>query len=245
MDTLDDRVKRLSELNDKDPVVRLKGDRFHRYVEAAPRNYSVIIMLTAWQSERKCPTCKEAQAEFEIVANSWRSSKEHSSQLFFALADVDEAPEVFHHLRLNMAPVFVHYPGKTTPKRTDIMDINRLGFAAEQIARFVAERTEILVPIVRPPNYRSLAAMTVLGVVVAALLYVKRDSLQLFSDPTGWAVSVLMMVVVMTSGQMWNFIQQPPLAHRDPRTGQTQYVFADFQDQFVLETYLVIFLHIL
>ncbi|XP_076446316.1 dolichyl-diphosphooligosaccharide--protein glycosyltransferase subunit TUSC3-like [Babylonia areolata] len=244
-DTLADRVHRLTDLNKKDSVIRLKGDRFYRYVVAGPRNYSVIILLTASQSDRKCPMCKEAQEEFKIVANSWHSSKEYCSKMFFAMADVDEAPEVFEHLRMNIAPVFVHYPSKGKPKKTDIMEIQRLGFAAEQIVRFVAERTQILIRIVRPPNYTSMVCLALLVCVVAALLYVKRNSLHFLTDPTGWAVSVLMMIFAMTSGQMWNQILKPPPMYKNPQTGETHFIYADFQGQFVFETYLVIFLHIL
>ena len=48
-------------------------------------------------------------------------------------------------LRLNSAPVFMHFPPKGKPKKVDTLDIQRVGFAAENIARWVAERTDIQV----------------------------------------------------------------------------------------------------
>lgn len=39
----------------------------------------------------------------------------------------------------------MHFPAKGKPKRTDTMDIQRVGFAAEAIARWVGEQTEIQV----------------------------------------------------------------------------------------------------
>ena len=46
-------------------------------------------------------------------------------------------------MKINSAPVFIHYPAKGKPKKADTMDIHRVGFAAEQIGRWIAERTDI------------------------------------------------------------------------------------------------------
>lgn len=48
-------------------------------------------------------------------------------------------------LRLNTAPVFMHFPPKGKPKTADTMDISRIGFSAEAIAKWIAERTDIQV----------------------------------------------------------------------------------------------------
>lgn len=39
----------------------------------------------------------------------------------------------------------MHFPAKGKPKKTDTMDIQRVGFAAEAVARWVGEQTEIQV----------------------------------------------------------------------------------------------------
>lgn len=53
---------------------------------------------------------------------------------------------LFHlQLRLNAAPVFIHFPPKGKPKSADTFDIQRVGFAAESIAKWIAERTDIQV----------------------------------------------------------------------------------------------------
>lgn len=48
-------------------------------------------------------------------------------------------------MRLNTAPVFMHFPPKGKPKNMDTMDIQRIGFSAEAIAKWIAERTDIQV----------------------------------------------------------------------------------------------------
>jgi len=39
----------------------------------------------------------------------------------------------------------MHFPAKGKPKKADTMDIQRVGFAAEAISRWVGEQTEIQV----------------------------------------------------------------------------------------------------
>lgn len=48
-------------------------------------------------------------------------------------------------MKLNTAPVFVHFPPKGKPKAADTMDIQRVGFGAEALARWISERTDIQV----------------------------------------------------------------------------------------------------
>lgn len=48
-------------------------------------------------------------------------------------------------MRLNTAPVFMHFPAKGKPKSADTMDIQRVGFGAEAIAKWISERTDIQV----------------------------------------------------------------------------------------------------
>lgn len=51
-------------------------------------------------------------------------------------------------MKLNTAPVFIHYPPKGKPKNVDTLDIQRVGFMAETIAKWIAERTDVQVNII-------------------------------------------------------------------------------------------------
>lgn len=48
-------------------------------------------------------------------------------------------------MKLNTAPVYMHFPPKGKPKAADTMDIQRIGFGAEAIAKWIGERTDIQV----------------------------------------------------------------------------------------------------
>lgn len=51
-------------------------------------------------------------------------------------------------LRLNTAPIFMHFPPKGKRRSSDTFDIQRVGFAAEAIAKWIAERTGVQVNVV-------------------------------------------------------------------------------------------------
>lgn len=44
---------------------------------------------------------------------------------------------------MNSAPTFMHFPPKGKPKRADTFDLQRIGFAAEQLAKWIADRTDV------------------------------------------------------------------------------------------------------
>lgn len=48
-------------------------------------------------------------------------------------------------LRLNTAPVIMHFPAKGKPKPADTIDFQRVGISAEVIAKWIQERTDIQV----------------------------------------------------------------------------------------------------
>lgn len=59
-----------------------------------------------------------------------------------------EEPVIFlmlFQLRLNTAPIFMHFPPKGKRRSSDTFEIQRVGFAAEAIAKWIAERTEVQV----------------------------------------------------------------------------------------------------
>ncbi|XP_065394512.1 dolichyl-diphosphooligosaccharide--protein glycosyltransferase subunit MAGT1 isoform X2 [Macaca fascicularis] len=140
---LSEKVSQLMEWTNKRPVIRMNGDKFRRLVKAPPRNYSVIVMFTALQLHRQCVVCKQADEEFQILANSWRYSSAFTNRIFFAMVDFDEGSDVFQMLNMNSAPTFINFPAKGKPKRGDTYELQVRGFSAEQIARWIADRTDV------------------------------------------------------------------------------------------------------
>ncbi|GLV35751.1 Oligosaccharide transferase gamma subunit [Carabus blaptoides fortunei] len=240
--TMAERVQQLTDMTAKKSVLRFNGNKFRDFVKTTPRNYSVVVMFTAMAPSRQCMICRHAHDEFTIVANSFRYSQVYSNKLFFAMVDFDEGSDVFQMLRLNTAPVFIHFPSKGKPKNMDTMDMQRVGFSAEAIAKWIAERTDVQIRVFRPPNYSGTVALVVLFALVAGFLYLRRNNLDFLYNKNAWAIGAVFFCFTMVSGQMWNHIRGPPFVHKT-QSGGVAYIHGSSQGQFVLETYIVMVLN--
>ena len=238
-DVLSEKVEQLTEWSLKKPVIRLNFDKFKHFVKSAPRNYSIVVMLTALSQQRDCQICKPANDEYQIVAQSWRYSAQFSNKLFFAMVDFDEAPDVFKMLNTASAPQFIMFGRKGKPKQADHFDMSRVGFSAEQISKWINDRADISIKIFRPPNYSGLLLVVLLVLMIASLLYLKRDNLEFLYNKTTWSLITIGCILVFISGQMWNQIRGPPLVHRNPQTGQVGFFAGGHGYQFIAETYIV------
>ncbi|ERE88196.1 tumor suppressor candidate 3-like protein [Cricetulus griseus] len=237
---LAEKVEQLMEWSSRRSIFRMNGDKFRKFVKAPPRNYSMIVMFTALQPQRQCSVCRQANEEYQILANSWRYSSAFCNKLFFGMVDYDEGTDVFQQLNMNSAPTFMHFPSKGRPKRADTFDLQRIGFAAEQLAKWIADRTDVHIRVFRPPNYSGTIALALLVSLVGGLLYLRRNNLEFIYNKTGWAMVSLCIVFAMTSGQMWNHIRGPPYAHKNPHNGQVSYIHGSSQAQFVAESHIIL-----
>ena len=242
--SLQERVQRLMDLSSRKPVIHMASKNFHDLVLPSPRNYSLILLFTALQSHRGCGVCAQAGVEFNLVASSYRYSNAHATNMFFALVDFDDGSEAFQSLNINSAPVFLHFPPKGQPKKIDHMDIQRLGFFAEVIARWIQERTGVNIHVFRPPYYTGTLAVLVLIGLVACLVYLRRSNLQFLMNKNTWSMLAMFFVLCMLSGQVWNHIRGPPLLQKAANGGVT-YIHGSSQAQLVVETYLVLGLYAL
>lgn len=121
------------------------------------------------------------------------------------------------------------------------MDIQRAGFMAESLAKWIQERTDVQIRIFRPPNYSGTIAILMLGSLIAGFLYMRRNNLEFLFNKRMWGTLALTFCFAMISGQMWNHIRGPPLMHRGPNGG-IAYIHGSSQAQLVIETYIVMFL---
>nr|CAG4645656.1 EOG090X09EZ [Lynceus sp. MCZ IZ 141354] len=235
---LAEKYQQIMDMSSKKAVIKLNSNKFRDLVKNTPKNYSVVVMFTAMSAKRQCTICKQALEEYQIVANSFRYQQQFTNVLFFSMVDFDEAQDVFSQLKLNTAPVIMHFPAKGKPKKADTMDIQRVGFSAEALAKWIGEQTDIQIRVLRPPNYSATIALITLFAVIGGLLYLRRNNLEFLQNKTMWGVAALFFVFTMTSGQMWNHIRGPPFVHRSGQ-GNIVYVHGSSQGQFVLETYIV------
>lgn len=95
----------------------------------------------------------------------------------------------------------------------------------------------------RPPNYSGAVAFSMLFILVAGFLYLRRNNLEFLYNKQMWAVCAVFFCFAFVSGQMWNHIRGPPFFHRT-KNGPV-YINGGSHGQFVLESYIVAVLSIL
>lgn len=240
-DVLVDKIQQLTSLSYKTPVIRLNNERFKTLVKSAPRNYSVVVMFTALSPQRQCSICQPAHDDFVVLAESYRYSETFSNKLFFGMVDFDEGQEIFQQMKLNTAPVFIHFPAKEKSKKADQYDVSRWGISAEHMATWVKDRTEIEIQIFRPPNYLSFILIGVSVVVIFVFLYLKRDNLGFLYSNIVWGILAMGTVCYFISGQTWNFINNPPFISN--RRNEMEIFANDSNMQYIVETYIVFLLY--
>ena len=240
---LAEKYHKLKDLSGKRSVLKLDGNRFREFARNSPRNYSLIIMFTALRTGRNCKICQEVSDEYQVVADSFRlgSTKAEREALFFGMADYDGAPDAFQIMKLEQAPVFIHFPDKGKPQRVDTMDISNAGFRAEAIAKFVNDRTGVRIRITRPPNYKGFGAFGLVAFLIACILYLRRDNLEFLYNTKAWGIIIVGFVVIMMSGQTWNSIRGPPVAQKS--SSGVAFIHENAQFQYIAESYIILFLY--
>ncbi|XP_003369838.1 putative tumor suppressor candidate 3, partial [Trichinella spiralis] len=131
-----------------------------------------------------CPLVTSVvQDEFEVVASSYRFTNMNSKRLYFVLADYEEAGE----LGISAIPIILHVPPRGNLKRQDKMDFQRSGIQAEAIAKWVHERTDV---VVNPSDAAAELCRPGCSVfaldVGCGLLYMKRSSLDFLYNRNLW-----------------------------------------------------------
>lgn len=71
------------------------------------------------------------------------------------------------------------------------MDVQRVGFNAEVIAKWIGEKTDIQIRVIRPPSYSGIIIALVAMALVGSLLYVRRNNLEFLYNRTSWALASL------------------------------------------------------
>ena len=97
-------------------------------------------------------------------------------------------------MKLNSAPIFMHFPAKGKPKKLDTMDIQRVGFGSEAIAKWIGERTDMQIRVFRPPNYTGTVALLMLFALVGTFSFYVLSLFLHFSNNCNIGRKVLLLL---------------------------------------------------
>ncbi|MCJ1389790.1 oligosaccharyl transferase subunit ost3/OST6 [Xylographa bjoerkii] len=223
------------------------NDASYEELTTAPRDYSAVVLLTAVEAHFGCQLCREFQPEWNIVGKSWtKGDRQGATRTLFGTLDFADGKNTFQKLMLQTAPVILLFPPTTGHgAKADAQPI-RYDFTtgpqtAEQIypwiARHLPEGPQP--PIYRPFNYlRLIAVTTILLGVISFLSIAAPYLLPLIQNRNLWAAISLIIILLFTSGHMFNHIRKVPYVTPDGKGG-VQYFVGGFSNQLGLETQII------
>ncbi|KAM0789294.1 hypothetical protein ACM66B_000134 [Microbotryomycetes sp. NB124-2] len=230
--------------NSNNGVVSLNSALYDE-ITATPRDYSVSVVLTAMSPQFKCAPCQLMQPEYDLVARQWKKqSRSDDNEHFFAVLDFVNGQEIYQRMNLQTAPTFQLFMptegARASPKTSaDTFDFGRAGFRAEAIAQYVQSTAKVPLNFARPVDKSKLISSVVIGFCMLFSAYRLRAQLKnIFSATHLWAFGTLFVILLMTSGYMWNQIRKPPYMQAGPK-GQVSYVTGGYSNQLGIETHIV------
>ena len=71
-------------------------DQGYEQVTSAPRDYSVVVLLTALEDKFGCKLCRDFHPEWSVIAQSWqKGDKKGESRTLFATLDFSKGRATF------------------------------------------------------------------------------------------------------------------------------------------------------
>ncbi|PVU86676.1 hypothetical protein BB559_006448 [Furculomyces boomerangus] len=206
---------------------------------ANPGNdYSLVVMLTANDPEYQCVHCQNLEPEYAAVA---RYAKKHKldSKLFFAKAEPAKAMEVFQRLRVANPPRMFMFLSKDGKSDKEYFEITLENISkAEQIANELSKATSQKIGVIRKFDYskikNGLFTASLVIISVLSLYKIGMDFKKFINNIV--AATIMVFVLSMNSGYMWNTIKNPPLM--SPRS-QNKYFSTSTQEQLGIETIIM------
>ncbi|KAI9812630.1 MAG: oligosaccharyl transferase subunit ost3/OST6 [Pycnora praestabilis] len=222
-------------------------DGYYDELTTAPRDYSVVVLLTALEARYGCQLCREFQPEWDLLAKSWnKGDKAGESRVLYGTLDFTDGRQTFQKLQLQTAPLVLLFQPTVGPNaKVDghpvRLDFNNGGKSAEQVHDWISRHIPNgpRPPLVRPINYIRIIFVTtsVLGLITffsVASPYI----LPVVQNRNLWAAISIIAILLFTSGHMFNHIRKVPYISGDGKGG-INYFAGGFSNQFGLETQIV------
>ncbi|KAL8828233.1 MAG: hypothetical protein Q9191_002703 [Dirinaria sp. TL-2023a] len=222
-------------------------DSAYEALTTLPRDYSVAVLLTALEARFGCQLCRDFQPEWDVLARSWaRGDRKGETRMLYGTLDFTDGKATFQKLMLQTAPVLLLFPPttgeKARPDGTPIRyDFTQGAQPAEQVRDWISRHLPEgpKPPIYRPYNYvRIVTTTTVLLGVITFVSVAWPWILPVIQNRNLWAAISLIIVLLFTSGHMFNHIRKVPYVVGDGRGGMS-YFAGGFSNQFGLETQIV------
>ncbi|RIA96888.1 hypothetical protein C1645_687376 [Glomus cerebriforme] len=240
--SLETKVHKLNEATRKNQGVVELDSNLYDEVTSRPRNYSIVILLTALDPQINCVPCKDFDPEFRLVASSWLSEN-IPSRIYFGVLDFKNGREIYSKLNLNNAPTLFYFPPTTGQYAKEVSEpdrynFNKHGFEAEPFASYLSHHLGTKVPVKRPLNKMAIFVYTFFILAGLAILKLMFPIVQsLIQNKKIWTMFSLITILMMISGHMWNHIRGPPYVM--VQGGKINYIASGFSSQLGMESQIV------
>ncbi|CAN6616337.1 dolichyl-diphosphooligosaccharide--protein glycosyltransferase subunit 3 [Trichomonascus vanleenenianus] len=234
----------VASLTQSNGIVRLNDRNFNQIV-AGPRDYDIVVLLTAEGPQYGCSFCRILGPPFEKAASSWHQDHPSGDGVFFAVADISVCQNVFREFELTHAPnVWVF---KRTPHQTQ----NRPGSGYEPyqfpqtedqlgpLVQYLNKSLKIDIKIHEPFPWDRLIVTLALVIGTLAVIRVAYDKILLVLQRKQlWIAITLVSILMFTAGHMFNMIRRTPYIVGDGRGGATYFV-GGHSNQIAVETQII------
>lgn len=255
-----DRLNGLKELSaaSGNGLIELDDSNFDYFAIDKPRDYSLMIFLTAANPRYKCVVCKDTENDVKKVAHAYSSAVSREggeTDMFFVKVDFERGQRVFSEYKLQTVPILFYMNKKEAvgegKSRYDIPIKDRYSFpestTAESIADWVNYKTGVNV--VFEKSLIMAYIMTILCFVgIIALIPRIINSVAFWKSYLQWKplwVFVSAAVYVCSiSGLIYDIIRSPPWYHNEPRSGGIVFFYPQAGQQMVIEGFIIGFLNI-
>ncbi|KAJ2019748.1 oligosaccharyl transferase subunit ost3/OST6 [Coemansia sp. S680] len=228
---------------DSDSLARLDIDAFVKNVVPESKNYAVVVQFTALSPKYKCEPCVKLDKTLRAVARGWNRHGD-KDRIIFASMDVDDGEELFHKMKIEQIPRLMVFPAgagphalaNASPREMTIKEetMTPVGMSAK-LSTLLGVEIKPDVPVDYSKYLKSILAVQAAG--VGAYLAYKFVNLRMLGRNL-WAIATIMFVLLMTSGFMWNKINDPPYMGQT-KSGEVALFVPTNSQQFAVETQIV------
>jgi len=232
-----------------DGVVHLDSGKYKQLI-SEPRNYSVLLLLTATHSKYNCVPCKTVADAFASFGYSvkthfggFKSDEFLVKPIFVTQIEPDNGMDIFQSLQLQTVPHIV-YLAPTKKKLSTIKESSYLKsvsmphLTADNIRDFVKSKSGLDIPVYKSPLERYASVILFLSLAILAwrigvAFYPRR------ADPMLWFTVAVIIYFVVMAGLIFNYLRGPPLMDVNPHNGEMNFISPNGRSQFIVEGFIV------
>ncbi|KAI5956349.1 OST3 [Candida jiufengensis] len=243
----------------KRKLLPLNDENFENILNGK-RDYHIIAFLTSESSQINCVLCREIAPEFEIIADSWfkdhpdgietkeEGKKSQPKNIYFFKSEFTESKKLFSMLQLNNIPkIFYFNPTDSKAANNFIREKQEYQFFQGDhkslMLNWIQDLTGQKINLHIPINQTKLVVHILVGFFT--MFFIKRYRKYFFialSSKITWSIISLIVVLLFTTGYMFNKIRGSPYLIEHP-DGRTEYFLPGQQSQLGIETQIMSFLY--